>query len=189
LKKAGPAIRVSLMHREDGAARPTDPALGPATAPVTLVEFSDFQCLFCQRVEPMLKGGRPTATSCGSCGRTSCRRRSPTGVHVGEAGHCAGDQGKYWEYHDRLFANQQALQPADLKKHAADLGLDAAAFGTCLDSSKYGERVRDGVSQGDRLGVNSTPTVFVNGRRFSGAQPYEVFVAAIDEELARAAGR
>ena len=72
-----------------------------------------------------------------------------------------------------------------MNKHAADLGLDAAAFGTCLDSSKYGERVRDGVSLGTSLGVNSTPTIFINGRRLSGAQPYEVFVAAIDEEWSR----
>ena len=192
LKKAGPAIRVSLdAPRQAVTLAATDPALGPASAPVTLVEFSDFQCPFCQRVEPTLKQLR---TTYGDKLRIVWKDFPLTQIHpqafkAGEAGHCAGDQGKYWEYHDRLFANQQALQPADLKKHAVDLGLNAAAFGTCLDSSKYGERVRDGVSQGDRLGVNSTPTVFVNGRRFSGAQPYEVFVAAIDEELARAAGR
>lgn len=192
LKKAGPAIRVSLdAPRQTVPLAATDPALGPASAPVTLVEFSDFQCPFCQRVEPTLKQLRMTY---GDKLRIVWKDFPLTQIHpqafkAGEAGHCAGDQGKYWEYHDRMFANQQALQPADLKKHAADLGLDAGAFGTCLDSSKYGERVRDGVSLGTQLGVNSTPTVFVNGRRFSGAQPYEVFVAAIDEELARVAGR
>lgn len=188
LKKAGPAIRVSLdAPRQTVSLAATDPAQGPASAPVTLVEFSDYQCPFCQRVEPTIKQLR---TTYGDKLRIVWKDFPLTQIHpqafkAGEAGHCAGDQGKYWEYHDRLFANQQALQPADLKKHAADLGLDAAAFGACLDSSKYGERVRDGVSLGDRLGVNSTPTIFVNGRRFSGAQPYEVFVAAIDEELAR----
>ena len=157
----------------------TDPAVGPATAPVTLVEFSDFQCPFCQRVEPTLKQLR---AKYGDKLRIVWKDFPLTQIHpqafkAGEAGHCAGDQGKYWEYHDRLFENQQALQPADLKKHATDLGLDAAAFASCLDSSKYGERVRDGVSLGTSLGVNSTPTVFINGRRLSGAQPLEVFVA------------
>jgi protein-disulfide isomerase len=189
LKKAGPAIRVSLdAPRMAVTLAATDPALGPASAPVTLVEFSDFQCPFCQRVEPTLKRLRETY---GDKLRIVWKDFPLTQIHpqafkAGEAGHCAADQGKFWEYHDRLFANQQALQPADLKKHAADLGLDAAAFGTCLDSSKHGERVRDGVSQGTALGVNSTPTTFINGRRLSGAQPYEVFVAAIDEELSRA---
>ncbi len=165
----------------------TDPAVGPATAPVTLVEFSDFQCPFCQRVEPTLKQLR---AKYGDKLRIVWKDFPLTQIHpqafkASEAGHCAGDQGKYWEYHDRLFDNQQALQPADLKKHATDLGLDAAAFASCLDSSKYGERVRDGVSLGTSLGVNSTPTVFINGRRLSGAQPLEVFVATIEEELSR----
>jgi protein-disulfide isomerase len=188
LKKAGPAIRVSLeAPRAEVPIAASDPATGPASAPVTLIEFSDFQCPFCQRVEPTLKELR---TKYGDKLRIVWKDFPLTQIHpqafkAGEAGHCAGDQGKYWEFHDRLFANQQALMPADLKKHAADLGLDAASFGTCLDSSKYGERVRDGVALGDRLGVNSTPTIFINGRRFSGAQPLDVFVAAIDEELAR----
>jgi protein-disulfide isomerase len=189
LKKAGPAIRVSLdPPRQTVNLAATDPAVGAASAPVTLVEFSDFQCPFCQRVEPTLKQLRDKY---GDKLRIVWKDFPLTQIHpqafkAGEAGHCAGEQGKFWEYHDRLFANQQALQPADLKKHAADLGLNAAAFATCLDSSKFGERVRDGVSQGTSLGVNSTPTIFINGRRLSGAQPLEVFVAAIDEELSRA---
>ena len=128
----------------------SDPTLGPASAPVTLVEFSDFQCPFCQRVAPTLKQPRETY---GDKLRIVWKDFPLTQIHpqafkAGEAAHCAGEQGKYWEYHDRLFENQQALQPADLKKHAADLGLDAAKFASCLDSSKYGERVRDGVSPG-----------------------------------------
>jgi protein-disulfide isomerase len=109
----------------------------------------------------------------------------PQAFKASEAAHCAGEQGKYWEYHDRLFANQQALMPEDLKKAATELGLDGGKFGACLDSSKFSERVRDGVASGTRLGVDSTPTFYVNGRRLSGAQPYEVFAAVIDEELSR----
>ena len=192
LKKAGPPIKMALdVPRMAVTLAATDPALGPATAPVTLVEFSDFQCPFCQRVEPTLKRLRETY---GDKLRIVWKDFPLTQIHpqafkAGEAGHCAGEQGKYWEYHDRLFANQQALMPADLKKHASDQGLDAAKFASCLDSSKYGERVRDGVSAGTLLGVNSTPTIFINGRRLSGAQPYEVFVSVIDEEIARATTR
>jgi protein-disulfide isomerase len=109
----------------------------------------------------------------------------PEAFKAGEAAHCAGEQGKFWEYHDRLFANQQALQSDSLKKYAADLGLDPAKFNACVDTSKYGDRVREGVAQGSRLGVNSTPTLYVNGRMLSGAQPYEAISAVIDEELAR----
>jgi protein-disulfide isomerase len=165
----------------------TDPSIGRANAPVTLIEFSDFQCPFCQRVEPTLKKVRETY---GDKIRIVWKDFPLTQIHpqafkASEAAHCAGDQGKYWEYHDRLFGNQQALQPDDLKKHAGDLGLNATTFAACLDSSKYGERVRDGVAEGTRLGVNSTPTIYVNGRMLSGAQPYEAFVSVIDEELSR----
>jgi protein-disulfide isomerase len=189
LRKAGPEVRVLIdAPRRDVAIEASDPSLGRASAPVTLIEFSDFQCPFCQRVAPTLKRVRETY---GDKVRIIWKDFPLTQIHpqafkAGEAAHCAGDQGKYWEYHDRLFANQQQLQPDDLKKHAAEIGLNAAAFGTCLDSSKYGERVRNGVAEGTRLGVNSTPTIYVNGRVLSGAQPYETFVSVIDEELSRA---
>ena len=110
----------------------------------------------------------------------------PEAFKASEAAHCAGDQGKYWEYHDRLFQNQRALQVDSLKKQAADMGLDAAAFGSCLDSGKYADRVREGLQSGTALGVGSTPTLFINGRLVTGAQPFEAFRAIIDEELQRA---
>jgi protein-disulfide isomerase len=188
LRKAGPEVRVMIdAPRRQVEIESTDPSLGRASAPVTLIEFSDFQCPFCQRVAPTLKKIRETY---GDKVRIVWKDFPLTQIHpqafkAGEAAHCAGDQGKYWEYHDRLFANQQSLQLDDLKKHAADLGLEAAAFNACLDTSKYGERVRDGVAQGTRLGVNSTPTIYINGRMLSGAQPYEMFVSVIDEELSR----
>jgi protein-disulfide isomerase len=189
LRKTGPAVRLMMdAPRFEVDLEDSDPSIGNPKAKVTIVEFSDFQCPFCLRVAPTLK---KILAVYGDKVRVVWKDFPLTQIHpqafkAGEAGHCAGEQGKFWEYHDRLFANQQALQPADLKKHAADLGLNAAAFATCLDSSKFGERVRDGVSQGTSLGVNSTPTIFINGRRLSGAQPLEVFVAAIDEELSRA---
>ena len=188
LRKSGPEVRVLFdVPRHEIELSADDPSQGSASAPVTLVEFSDFQCPFCQRVAPTLK---QVKEKYGDKVRVVWKDFPLTQIHpqafkASEAAHCAADQGKFWEYHDRLFANQQALQPADLKKHAADLGLDATAFNSCLDSSKYGERVRDGVAEGSRLGVNSTPTIYVNGRVLSGAQPYETFVSVIDEELSK----
>jgi protein-disulfide isomerase len=188
LRKSGPEVRVLFAaprHAIELAA--TDPALGPASAPVTLVEFSDFQCPFCQRVSPTLK---QVKEKYGDKVRIVWKDFPLTQIHpqafkAGEAAHCAGDQGKFWEYHDQLFGNQSALNPSDLKRYAAALSLNTATFDQCLDSSKHAERVRDGVSLGTGLGVNSTPTVYVNGRILSGAQPLEAFVALIDEELAR----
>lgn len=188
LRRTGPEVRVLFdAPRHEVAVAKEDPALGSASAPVTIVEFSDFQCPFCQRVSPTLKQVRQTY---GDKVRIVWKDFPLTQIHpqafkAGEAAHCAGDQGKYWEFHDRLFANQQALQPDDLKKYAAELGLDAAAFGACLDTGKHGERVRNGVAEGTKLGINSTPTIYINGRMLSGAQPFEVFKGVIDEELSR----
>jgi len=109
----------------------------------------------------------------------------PHAAKASEAAHCAGDQGKYWEYHDVLFANQRALQVDQLKKYAADLKLNTATFDGCIDSGKHTARVNAGLEEGTKLGLSSTPTVFINGRQVMGAQPYETFQTIIDEELQR----
>ena len=101
-----------------------------------------------------------------------------------EAGQCANEQGKFWPYHDKLFANQQRLGTSDLKQYAVDLGLDAARFNGCIDSHKYAALVEADVSAGNDAGVNGTPAFFINGRMLSGAQPFEEFKKIIDEELA-----
>jgi protein-disulfide isomerase len=192
LRKKGPEISVLFdAPRQQVAVAADDAALGGANAPVTLVEFSDFQCPFCQRVSPTLKQLRQTY---GDKIRIVWKDFPLTAIHpeafkAAEAGNCAREQGKFWEYHDRLFANQQTLQPEALKTHAAAAGLDAAKFNACLDSSKYRDRVQEHVAAGTRLGINSTPAVFINGRQVTGAQPYEVFAGVIDEELARTARR
>jgi protein-disulfide isomerase len=192
LKKAGPAVTMVLdAPRAEVAVDTDDPVLGPANAPVTIVEFSDFQCPFCQRVEPTLKRVRETY---GNRVRIVWKDFPLTSIHpqafkAAEAAQCAREQGKFWEYHDVLFRNQQALQVESLKKYAADTGLDSATFDSCLDTSKYATRVQAQMGVGSELGVNSTPAVFINGRLLSGAQPYETFTAVIDEELQRAGGK
>jgi protein-disulfide isomerase len=102
-----------------------------------------------------------------------------------EAAHCAGEQGKYWELHDAMFANQRALHVPTLKETARKLGLDGARFDACLDSGKHAPNVKADYELGQRMGVNSTPTIYVNGRPLMGAQPFEAFKQIIDEELAR----
>ena len=111
----------------------------------------------------------------------------PNAQKAAEAARCAGDQQKYWEMHDLMFADIGALSVSQLKQGAAKLGLDQATFDQCLDSGKYQARVQAGAAEGEQLGVNSTPTIYVNGRPLIGAQPYELFKQVIDEELARAA--
>jgi protein-disulfide isomerase len=102
-----------------------------------------------------------------------------------EAAHCAGEQGKYWEMHDAMFANQRALQVPALKQAARALGIDGAKFDQCLDSGKHAANVRADYALGEKMGVNSTPTIYINGRPLVGAQPFEQFKLIIDEELAR----
>ena len=187
LRSGGPALRVTLeAPRRSVEVAATDPSRGNASAAITIIEFSDFQCPYCQRVSPTLKR---VQEKYGDRVRVVWKDFPLTEIHpqafkAAEAAHCAGDQGRFWDFHDTLFANQRALEIADLKRYASDLSLDTAVFAACLDTSKYAERVRTGVAAGNRLGVTSTPTVYVNGRVLAGAYPYETFVAIIDEELA-----
>ena len=109
----------------------------------------------------------------------------PQAVKASEAAHCAGDQGKYWEYHDVLFANQRALQVDQLKTYAAELKLDSQAFDRCLDSGKHAGKVQAGLQEATQLGLSSTPSIFINGRLLMGAQPFEAFQAILDEDLQR----
>jgi len=102
-----------------------------------------------------------------------------------EAAHCAGEQRKYWEMHDAMFANQRNLHVPTLKQAARSLGLDGAAFDRCLDAGKHAANVRADYELGERMGVNSTPTFYINGRALVGAQPFDAFKLIIDEELSR----
>lgn len=187
LRKAGPAVKVSLdPPRYVVATADHDPSRGPADAPITIVEFSEYQCPFCGRVTPTLK-----ALEQKYAGKVRLVFKDfPLANHLqapkaAEAAHCAGDQGKYWELHDRLFSNQQQLQLADLKKYAGAVGLDQAKFDQCLDSGKHAANVQADVDLGSQMGVQSTPTLYINGRIVTGAQPAAVFEAIIDDELAR----
>jgi protein-disulfide isomerase len=164
-----------------------DPAKGPAAAPITIVEFSDFQCPYCARVNPTLK---QVEEKYGDKLRMVFRDFPLVQIHkeaakAAEAGECAHEQGKFWEMHDRLFANQSKLQVEALKQAASEIGLDSVKFNACLDSSKYASEVQSDVEEGARYGVTGTPAFFINGRLLGGAQPLQAFTEVIDEELAR----
>jgi protein-disulfide isomerase len=103
-----------------------------------------------------------------------------------EASMAAHDQGKFWQMHDKLFANQQALERASLEKYASELGLDMGKFKAALDSGKFTKRVEADSAAGAAVGANGTPTFFINGREFVGAQPFESFKNIIDEEVKKA---
>src|SRR5256886_17403201 len=166
----------------------TGPSRGPENAPVTIVEFSDFQCPYCGRefavVERLMKeyDGKVRLVF----------RHFPLDFHpfaqkAAEAGACAAHQGggKIWELHDRMFGNQQKLAVDDLKGYAKDLGLDGARFDKCLDSGEKRPLVEADEKAGQEAGVSGTPAFFVNGVFINGAVPYEQFKDAVDRELKR----
>jgi protein-disulfide isomerase len=105
-----------------------------------------------------------------------------------EAAECARDQGRFWEMHDRLFANAERLKPADLKAHARAIGIDGAAFDACLDSGRHAERWKRDLAVAESYGASGTPMFLVNGRLISGAQPFAVFARVIEEELREKGG-
>jgi protein-disulfide isomerase len=166
------------------------PSRGNPKAPVTILEFSDFQCPYCVRARPVVQQVREAY---GDKVRFAFRH-FPLDFHAqaqkaGEATACAGEQEKFWEMHDLLWESPSKLQVADLKAHAAGLGLDGAAFGACLDSGRHASLVERDLAAGQGYGVSGTPAFFVNGRPLVGAQPFAAFAQVIDDELARAGAK
>ncbi len=155
---------------------------GNFNAPVTLVEFSDFECPFCERIFPTMNKilgdyeGKVRLVY----------KQFPLSFHpnaqkAAEASECASEQGKFWEYHDKLFENQSSGFSVDkFKQWANELSLDDAQFNSCLDSGKYAQKVQADAQEGQQKGVTGTPATFVNGQLVVGAQPYETFKQAID---------
>jgi protein-disulfide isomerase len=162
------------------------PVKGPKGAPVTIVIFSDFQCPFCSRVEPTLKELEQSYP-----GKVKFAWKNfPLPFHdkaqlAAEAALAAGEQGKFWEYHDKLFANQQALDRPALEKYAEDLGLNMGKFKAALDSGKFKSQIDKDKEEGQKSGVSGTPAFFINGDRLVGAQPVDAFKKAVDGALAK----
>lgn len=162
------------------------PVRGAANAPVTIVEFSDFHCPYCRRAQPTLDQLR---VKYGDKIKIVYRDFPIDSLHpqarlVSEAARCANEQGRFWEFHDRVYVGPTEGSPATLKKLAEEAGLDSAAFEACTASRKYQAAVQTDVQEGASLGITGTPAFFINGRFLSGAQPLEAFARIIDDELA-----
>ena len=163
------------------------PSRGPAAAPVTIVEFSDFECPFCGGLFPTLK---EVEKAYGDKVRIVFRQFPLTAIHphaqkAAEASLCANEQQHFWEFHDSLFGNQRELTVDALKRRAQDMKLDTAAFNACLDSSKTADAITKDITEGARAGVTGTPAMFINGRLLSGNQPYAGIAELIEDELQR----
>lgn len=164
----------------------TDPFKGPIDSKVVFVEFSDFQCPACGAAFPTIKRLSDEYSD-----RVKFVYKDfplstihPFAQKAAEAAQCALEQLKFWEYHDTLFANQEKLTVTDLKQYAVTLGLDSAQFNECLDSAKYSSRVSEDFAAGQKVGVNGTPTFFINGVKYSN-MAYEQFKQILDAELAK----
>jgi protein-disulfide isomerase len=179
--KPPPVYRAELAYT--GA-----PSRGAEKASVTIVKFEDFECPFCKSVQPTL-----AAVLKKYDGKVRLVHKDlpleqihPQAQLAAEAARCAGEQGKFWDYHDTLYRNSPKLSAAELKGYAKQIGLNASPFDQCLASGKYKVLVQKDLSEGAQLGLTGTPSFFINGREMSGALPVESFAAIIDEELGQA---
>lgn len=171
------------------------PVLGDKNAKVTIVEFSDLQCPFCKSfVDETFPELKEKYIDTGKV-KLTFRHYPLNSIHpnaqkAGEASECANEQGKFWEYHDKLFATQDTWSPyaeteliTAFVSYAGDLSLDTAQFQSCLETDKYKQAVVDDTNAGNKAQVDGTPAFFINGYRVTGAQPFSSFETIIEEQL------
>jgi len=175
--------QIAGLRRYEIPIEPNDPILGPVDAPVTIIEFADFQCPYCvrhfQETYPLI------ATQYGDQVRFVFKNFPLTSIHpeadpAAQAAECAREQGMFWEYHDLLFGGTLGLGQAAYEGYAAQLGMDVAALNVCLEEGRYAQAVDQDMALGQQLGVSSTPTFFINGIALVGAYPFDVFTSVID---------
>lgn len=163
-----------------------DPSIGPANAPITIIEFSDYECPYCERWHTEVY--TRLLEEYGDKIRIVFRDFPLSSIHpnaqpAAEAAHCAGEQNAYWQFHDKIFQGDELGEEIYLQ-YAKELGLDVESFKTCIQSGRFSNEVAADYQYAAELGVRSTPTFFINGLAVVGAQPYEVFKNVIDQELA-----
>lgn len=191
-RAAAPANQAAAAPTQPAFRRydiPTEgfPSIGPANAPITIVEFSDYQCPFCKRWHDQVY--EPLMAAYPGKIRLVYRNLPLTQIHpqamnAAEAALCAGEQNAYWQYHNKLFENFDLLGDPLYDSIASELGLDADAFKSCMSGDKYLDEIKADMQFAFNLGVQSTPTFFINGLAIVGAQPLSVFQQVIDDELA-----
>jgi protein-disulfide isomerase len=181
-------IRMQLAPPKAEVSLKDTPVRGPADAPVVVVEFADYECPYCQQIQPALD--RLEADYKGKI--AFAYKDVPLPMHskaqkAAEAAHCAGVQGKYWEYHDLILVSKKLDLPS-LRDQARELKLNGAEFDRCLDSGQKAGIVSAHVAEAQALGLQGTPSLFINGRFFSGLLSYEQMRSAVEEELSRLSG-
>lgn len=164
-----------------------DPAIGPENAPITIVEFSDYQCPYCIRWYTDVYGRLMSAYK--DKIRFVYRDFPLYSIHpeaqpAAEAANCAGEQNAYYAFHDALFSEKSGLGTDTYNQYASDLGLNVEQFKKCISERRFKDEVETDSTYGSSIGVSSTPTFFINGMAIVGAQPFEVFQQVIDSELA-----
>jgi len=180
-------VSVLLTAPRVNVASAGHPSIGVASAPVTIIEFSDFQCPFCRAAETSLKQVRQKYGDQVKL----VYMDFPLGFHphamdAARAGRCAADQDKFWEFHDALFLDQNKLDPDNLKQTATKIRLNGDKFNSCFTSNEHDAGIQKDIAEGNKLGVTGTPTFFINGRQLVGAQQPPKFYEVIDDELAHA---
>lgn len=179
-------VNVALQAPKIEVAAGDSPATGPANAPITIIEFSDYECPFCKKAEGTVQQVLSTYPE----QVRLIYRNYPLPFHkdarpAAEAAMCAKAQNKFWEYHEKLF-KAAALDTESLKKMAGEVGLDQAKFDECLEKKPYSADIDKDIADASAVGVRGTPAFFINGRMLSGAQPFDKFQEIIVEELAAA---
>ena len=165
-----------------------DPVLGDKNAPVTIVSFEDYQCPFCgrafQQTFPLIKKDYIDTGKVKYVYRDFPLSFHPNAEPAAEASECAHEQGKFWQFHDEIFNNQESLGKDFYISTAKKLGLNVDKFTQCIDTGKYKQEVQNDFAYGSQVGVSGTPTFFINGIQLVGAQPYQAFQQVIEAELA-----
>jgi protein-disulfide isomerase len=175
-----------LALAQDAPRFRVDPAMtrGPAAAPVTIFEWSDYQCPYCKRAQEVLARLQAEfPDSVKIVFKDFPLRSHDRALPAALAARCAGAQGRYWEYHDLLFVAQPDFSRDELIGYARRLGLETQPFAECLDSARFQEPVLADLREGREAGVRVTPTFFVNERKIEGALPLDVFREAIQRAL------
>jgi protein-disulfide isomerase len=180
-------VVVSLPPPRVEIALANTPVLGEQNAPVMFIEYADYECPYCQQVAPtLLKLQTEYKGKVAFAFKDTPLPMHPRAEKAAEAARCAGAQGKYWDYHDELFASKK-LEVPDLKEQAQKLNLNMAAFNSCLDSGSQAGVVQTQIAESNDLGIQGTPSFFINGRFVAGAATYEQLKDVIDQELATTA--
>jgi protein-disulfide isomerase len=183
--QAQPAVQIPEQVQRFDVPVDDDYIYGPEDAPITIVEFSDYECPYCKRWydQVWLRLREEYPDEIRLVYRDLPLPGHPNAIPSAEAANCAGEQDKYWQFHDLLFSDKYGLNAQAYLDYAGELGLDMEAFRQCVEERRYKEEVEADLAWASQLGVSSTPTFFINGIPLVGAQPFEVFQQVIDLEL------